>query len=271
METRFVCVQLLKWTVHQGCFYQHCNGNKNIFWNRLIPFQKIKSYFKGMFWIGLHLGLQKTVGVTKWGLGIFLPAKHELKDTIWLADFFCQKWSQSTGLHNRVEYRVTWQCAVDLCYNNIYTYLFWILARVHILFFIQLTLRGCVAFSIIAVHAFPFRVASMPTARYDQWRSPNVPIVHYVSGIYGCLYIYDNFVNPMGHLMMFCWINFVWVWVNNVHWWWWWWLGVGGGGAQTSFHTSFSQHIWRFTIRCITAKKLVCLTQHFVYYIVLGK
>ena len=52
---------------------------------------------------------------------------------------------------------------------------------------------SCIAVSIIKVHASLFRVASIPEVRYDlSWR---LPIVHYVSGIYGYLYIHEPYVN----------------------------------------------------------------------------
>ena len=63
---------------------------------------------------------------------------------------------------------------------------------------------SCIPVSIIKVHAFLFRVASIPEVRYDlSWR---LPIVHYVSGIYGYLYIHEPYVN-----LRF--MKFVWVWV----------------------------------------------------------
>ena len=49
-----------------------------------------------------------------------------------------------------------------------YTYMLWSLARVHMYFFFFISLTiSCIAVSINAVHASPFRVASMSAVRYD--------------------------------------------------------------------------------------------------------
>ena len=53
METSFVYFQLLKWVVHQGCFYQHRK-------DRNIVLYQPDAIFKVMFEIMLQLVLQKS-------------------------------------------------------------------------------------------------------------------------------------------------------------------------------------------------------------------
>ena len=67
--------------------------------------------------------------------------------------------------------------------------------------FIQLT-SSCIMFSIIAMLVFSSLVAFMLALRYDV-SLPNVPVFHYVSGIYGCLYIYETYVDLMWYLYLF--------------------------------------------------------------------
>ena len=57
---------------------------------------------------------------------------------------------------------------------------------------------SCIAVFIIAVHAFPFRVASMSAVRYDL--SEGLPII-YVLGTF--LYIHESCVNLIWYLYLF--------------------------------------------------------------------
>ena len=75
-------------------------------------------------------------------------------------------------------------------------------------------------YSIIAVYAPPFRVASMPAVRYDLtadriWRSPSVPMLWltiYQDYMVTCTF--EKFMLTWYDTCLdLCWINYVWVWV----------------------------------------------------------
>ena len=89
----------------------------------------------------------------------------------------------------------------------------WSLARIHILYFTQLT-PSCIAFSITAMHASLSRVVSMPPVRYDI--SGGIPrclqfIMH--RGSYLLVICMKPMSTRCGIGICLCWINIVWVWV----------------------------------------------------------
>ena len=87
METSFVYFQILKWAVHQGCVYQHSN-DKNYFLDQIDTISKkiviLQSHVLNNVPVRPSKSLLKS---PSGGRIIFLLAWHELKDTIWLADF----------------------------------------------------------------------------------------------------------------------------------------------------------------------------------------
>ena len=59
---------------------------------RLMSFKKNETYFNAIFWIILQLGLQKACWSHQVERGIILfQALPDLKDTIWLAEFFVKR------------------------------------------------------------------------------------------------------------------------------------------------------------------------------------
>ena len=102
-------------------------------------------------------------------------------------------------------------------YYPCYTFLSWSLVRVHILFFIQ---QHFIQLRLIKLHCgfnhcrecFYFSGGLHVSGQiWPKWRSPNVPMINYVSGIYGYLYFHQIYVTWYGICICFCWINFVWV------------------------------------------------------------
>ena len=64
----------------------------------------------------------------------------------------------------------------------------------------------CIMYSIIAVYALPFRVASMPAVRYISQHAYDM--IHYISGLFGYLYVCEIYVNLIWYLYLFM-LNFV--------------------------------------------------------------
>ena len=50
---------IVKWTLHSACFTSKSMISIYIFWARLMPLKKNKSYLNDIIWIMLHFGLQK--------------------------------------------------------------------------------------------------------------------------------------------------------------------------------------------------------------------
>ena len=97
METRFVYVQLLKWALNQGCFYQHCDYRFFFFFffwggggggggggrgERLTPFKQISFTSKSCFEWCSSSAFKKPVDVTKSRTNNFLLAWH-----MWVCEF----------------------------------------------------------------------------------------------------------------------------------------------------------------------------------------